>query len=60
LQWEIYVVANVAIKLYYEEVFDPIERSTGKLEERMEKAMELVQKEHYSTFYNHLPVCDQL
>jgi hypothetical protein len=46
------------MKLYYEKVLDLIERSTTKLQECMEKAMELVCKEHYSAFYKHLPVCD--
>jgi hypothetical protein len=41
-QWEISVVVNVAIKLYYEEVPDPIERSTTNLQKCMEKAMELI------------------
>jgi hypothetical protein len=57
-QWEIFIVANVVVKLYYEEVFDPTKRSKGKLQEHMEKAMELVRKEHYSAFYKHLPICD--
>jgi hypothetical protein len=48
----------VAIKLYYEEVLNPIERSTTKFQEHMEKAMELVRKEHYFVFCKHLPICD--
>jgi hypothetical protein len=32
----------VVVKLYYEEVPDPTERSIAKLQEHMEKAMELV------------------
>jgi hypothetical protein len=31
----------MAIKLYYDEVPNPIERSIAKLQEHMEKAMEL-------------------
>jgi hypothetical protein len=48
----------VAAKLYYEEVLGPTETSTTKLQEHIEKAMELVQKEDYSTFCKHLLVCD--
>jgi hypothetical protein len=33
---------NVEIKLYYEEVLDPTERSITKLQEHMEEAMELI------------------
>ncbi len=46
------------MKPYYEKVPNLVERSTTKLQEHMEKAMELVCKEHYSTFYKHLLVCD--
>jgi hypothetical protein len=48
----------VVVKLYYEEVSDLVERSTTKLQECMDKAMELVQKEHYFAFCKHLLVCD--
>jgi hypothetical protein len=48
----------VVVKLYYEEIPNPAERSTCKLQERMEKAMELIQKEHYFAFCKHLLVCD--
>ncbi len=48
----------MVVKLYYEEVFNPTKRSTFKLQEHVEKAMELVRKEHYFTFCKHLPVCD--
>jgi hypothetical protein len=48
----------VIVKFYYEEVPDPAKRSIDKLQEHMEKAMELVQKEHYFSFCRHLLVCD--
>jgi len=48
----------VAAKLYYEDVPNPIERSTTMLQEHKEKAMELVQKEDYLTFCKHLLICD--
>ncbi len=51
---------NVEIKLYYEEVLDPTERSITKLQEHMEEAMELIWKEHYFAFSKHLSVCAQL
>jgi hypothetical protein len=58
LQWEISLVANVVIRLYYEEVFDPTKRSIAKLQEHMVKVMEQVKKDHYLTFCKHLLVCD--
>jgi hypothetical protein len=48
----------VVVKLYNEEVLDLTERSTCKLQEYMEKTMELVWKEHYYAFCKHLLVCD--
>ncbi len=50
----------MVVKFYYEEVLNRAERSIGKLQEHMEKAMKLVQKEHYFSFYKHLPVCDMI
>jgi hypothetical protein len=47
----------VAVKLYYEEVPNLVKRSTTKLQECMEKAMEIIWKEHYSVFYKHLLIC---
>ncbi len=49
---------DVAVKLYYEEVPNLAKRSTTKLQERMEKAMEVVWREHYLAFYKHLLICD--
>jgi hypothetical protein len=49
----------VVVKLYYEEVLDPAKRSTTKVQEHMENAMEQVKKDHYSAFYKHLLVYDQ-
>jgi hypothetical protein len=46
------------MKLYYEKVPNLAKRSIAKLQERMEKAMEVVWKEHYSVFYKHLLICD--
>jgi hypothetical protein len=58
LQHENSLVANVAIKLYYEEVPDPRKRSTPTLQKCMEKVMEQVRKDHYLAFCKHLLVCD--
>jgi hypothetical protein len=44
--------------MYYEEVFDLGKRSTTTFQKCMEKAMEQVRKNHYSTFYKHILVCD--
>jgi hypothetical protein len=48
----------VAVKLYHEEILALAKRSTCKLQEYMEKTMELVWKEHYYAFCKHLLVCD--
>jgi hypothetical protein len=48
----------VAVKPYYEEIHDPIKRSTTTLQKCMEKVMEQVRKDHYSPFCKHLLVCD--
>ncbi len=48
----------MVVKFYYEKVFDLTKRSTTKLQECMEKAVEQVKKDHYSAFYKQL-VCDQ-
>jgi hypothetical protein len=37
--------------MYCEKVLDPGKRSTSMLQKCMEKAMEQVRKNHYSTFY---------
>jgi hypothetical protein len=48
----------VVVKLYYEEIFNPMKRSITKLQKCVEKVMEQVWKDHHSTFYKHFPVCD--
>jgi len=58
LQHEISIVGNVTMKMYYEEFPLEVDHSPIKFKERMEKAMEQVKKDHYFTFYKHLPVCD--
>jgi hypothetical protein len=47
----------MVVKFYYEEVFDLAKRSTTKLQERMEKDVEQVKKDHCLAFYMHL-ICD--
>jgi hypothetical protein len=46
------------MKLYYEEFPLKLERSLIKFKEWMEKEMEHVRKDHYSTFCKHLLICD--
>ncbi len=58
MQREIVAIANMAIKLYCENVLQESDKSPTKMQELMEKEMEQVKKEHYSTFYKHLHFCD--
>jgi hypothetical protein len=46
------------MKLYYEEILDNGDKSIVKLQKRMERAMEQLCNDHYSTFCKHLHVCD--
>ncbi len=46
------------MNIYYEEFPLEADHSLVKLKEQMEKAMEQVKKDRYSTFYKHLPVYD--
>jgi hypothetical protein len=52
-----FAIAHVIIKLYYEEVLDPIQRSTSKMQMLMEKTMEHIMKEHLIAFTKHLLIC---
>jgi hypothetical protein len=52
------MVMDVVVKLYYEEILDNKRKSTVKLQECMERAMEQVHKDHYFAFYKHLSMCD--
>jgi hypothetical protein len=47
----------MAIKLYCEKLLKEGDKFLPKLQELMEKAMEQMRKEHYSTFYKHLLIC---
>ncbi len=49
---------DVTIKLYYKKFPNTQNNSPMKLQESMEKAMDEVRKDHYLTFYKHLPICD--
>jgi hypothetical protein len=46
------------VKLYYDKFSGIRNCSPLKLQERMERAMEQMRKDHYSTFYKHLLICD--
>jgi hypothetical protein len=52
-------MAYMAIKLYCEEVPQEGDISLAKLQIFMEKVMEQMRKEHYSTFCKHFTICDR-
>jgi hypothetical protein len=58
LQQEIFVAKDVVVKLFYEEFPNVRDYSPLRLQERMERTMEQAKKDHYSTIYKHLPICD--
>jgi hypothetical protein len=58
LQRELATVANMVIKLYYENVPLKGDKSLAKMEELIKKAMEQVRKEHYLAFCKYFPICD--
>jgi hypothetical protein len=58
LQKELVAAADMVIKFYCEDVPQDGDRSPAKMQKLIEKVMEHVRKEHYSTFYKHFPVCD--
>jgi len=48
----------LVVKLYCEDIPQESDKSPAKIQELIEKAMEHVKKEHYSTFCKHFPICD--
>jgi hypothetical protein len=58
LQKELTTIADMAIKLYCENIPQETGRSPAKMQELIENAMKQVRKEHYLTFCKHLPICD--
>ncbi len=48
----------MVIKFYYEDIPQKGDRFPTKMQELIEKVMEQVRKEHYSTFCKHSPICD--
>jgi hypothetical protein len=48
----------MVVKFYCEDFPQEGDKSLAKMQELIEKAMEQVKKEHYSTFCKHLLICD--
>jgi hypothetical protein len=55
---ELLVAADMAVKLYYEEVPNEKLSSPSRLQALMDKAMDQVWKDHTSAFIKHLLICD--
>ncbi len=49
---------DIAHQLYYVDVVDPTLKDSNQLETLSNKAMDVIHKEHMTTFHKQLHVCD--
>ncbi len=60
LQWQLAIVVNVVMKLYYKEVLDPTFNYASKMQELMKKTMDQVRTQNYNAFLKHLHICNPI
>lgn len=60
LQWQLAIVANVVMKLYYKEVLDPTFNYASRMQELMKTTMDQVRIKNYNAFLKHLHICNPI